>query len=162
MFLYNTGCDCEYCMSSATTTLRGVSAGLAVVGFVVLSLFARLGSISLEILIGIGVISFVALLIAGGLAPIQQLLAPGDAAADGSTNTRQSRWWVVRAIAPLEESWNRWSDAIVILGLGVIGIGSFVLLITDQSETPPIGLLFVGFICSGAAFFSLALLIDSM
>jgi hypothetical protein len=139
-----------------------VSAGLAVVGFVVLSLFARLGSISLEILIGIGVISFVALLIAGGLVPIQQLLAPGDAAADGSTNTKQSEWWAVRVIASLEESWNRWSDVIVILGLGAIGIGSFVLLITDQSETPPLGLLFVGFICSGAAFFSLAFLIDSL
>lgn len=147
-------------MNSDITTLRGVFAGLALVGFFVLFLLGRVGSISPQILLGVGLVSFVALLIAGGFAPIRQLLVPGDGTVGESANTRQSQWWAVRAMAPIEESWNKWSDVVVILGLGIIGIGSFVLLVTDQSKTPPLGLLFVGFICSGAALFSLALLAE--
>ncbi len=48
----------------------------------------------------------------------------------------------------------------VILGLGITGIGSVVLLTTDPSDGMSLGLLFVGFICSGAALFSLGLLAE--
>ena len=105
-------------------------------------------------------ISFIALIAAGGFSAAQQLIIIGGDAASESTKSNESDWWVARAISPLKESWNVWSDAVVILGLGAIGIGSFVLLATDQSENPSLALLFIGFIAGGAALFSLALLAE--
>jgi hypothetical protein len=140
--------------------LRGVFAGLGLVGLSTLFLLTQFGSISPQMLTVTGIFTFISLLIAGGFAPIQQLLMPGDDSEGESANSGRSEWWVARATAPLKESWNRWSDAVVILGFGITGICSFVLLVTDQGDTPPLGLLFVGFICSGTALFSLALLAE--
>jgi hypothetical protein len=126
------------------------------IGVFAFFLVARVGDTSPRILTGIGLVTLIASLIAGGFASIKRLLVPGNESVD----TNQSESWVVRAKAPLEESWNRWSDAVVILGLGIAGIGSFVLLTTDPSDGASLGLLFVGFICGGAALFSLALLAE--
>jgi hypothetical protein len=146
-------------MGSVATALRGMLAGVAMVGFVGLFLLTRVGGVSPRILGGLGLLSCLALLAAGGFTAVRQLLS-GNETTGEATPSEQSEWWVARAITPLEESWNSWSDGVVVLGLGVIGVGSFVLLATDQSETPPIGLLFVGFISSGAALVSLAVLAE--
>jgi hypothetical protein len=147
-------------MTSAKAALRGVLAGASMVGFINLFLFAQGNLVSLRALAGIGFISFIALIAAGGFSAAQQLIIIGGDAASESTKSNESDWWVARAISPLKESWNVWSDAVVILGLGAIGIGSFVLLATDQSENPSLALLFIGFIAGGAALFSLALLAE--
>ena len=140
--------------------IRGICAGLGVTGAFAFLLVVRVGGTSPQILAGIGVVTVIAVLIGGGFASVKQLLVPGENTGGESVDAGQSEWWVVRAKAPLEESWNRWSDAVVILGLGVTGIGSFALLTTDPSDGMSLGLLFVGFICSGAALFSLALLTE--
>lgn len=146
-------------MKSTVDALRGILAGIALLGFFGLFLLMRVRSVSPQILVGLGFGSFIALIVAGGFSTVQEMLLGKDTANEAA-DSDQVAWWAARVMSPLEESWNKWSDAVVILGLGIIGVGSFVLLIVGQSENSQLGLLFLGFISSTGALFFLALLVE--
>lgn len=74
--------------------------------------------------------------------------------------SEQSEWSLARVEPALDNSWDTWSDAILTIGLGIVGIGSFVLLITYPSDDPPLGLLVMGFLGINGALLSLAFLIE--
>jgi len=147
-------------MRYTDTIFRGILAGIAGSGFVMLFLFAQTRLVSIPILIGIGIISVIALVGAGGFSAVQQLLGITSDTTTETQDSEPAEWWLARVEPALENSWNTWSDAILTIGLGIVGIGSFVLLVTHPSDDPPLGLLVVGFLGINGALLSLAFLIE--
>jgi hypothetical protein len=73
---------------------------------------------------------------------------------------REKDWWLSRVEPALEDSWNAWSDLVLTVGLGAVGIGSFALLVMSSSDDPPLGLLITGFLGLNGALISLAFALD--
>lgn len=147
-------------MEYVDNILRGTLAGVAGIGFVLLFLFAQTRLVPMPILIGMGILSVSALVAAGGFSAIQQLLGITTDATNETQDSGQTEWWLARVEPALEDPWNTWSDAILTIGLGIVGIGSLVLLVTHPSDDPPLGLLVVGFLGINGALLGLAFLIE--
>ena len=136
---------------------RGVVAGFAGVGFVLIFLFAQTGLVSPVVLLAIGTVTLVALFAAGGRTALRRVAGGAEATTD---EARETGWWLTRVEPALEDTWNAWSDLVLVVCLGGIGIGSFALLVTSSSEEPPLGLLIAGFFGLNGALVSLAFAIE--
>lgn len=143
---------------ASSTVLRGVLAGLAAIGFVLTFLFAKTRLVSLPALLGIGIASIGALFAAGGRSAVLRLAGRTESA--DTAEAEDTDWWLARVEPALEASWNAWSDLVLTVGLGGIGIGAFGLLVTYPGEDPPLGLLIVGFLGINGALVSLAFALD--
>jgi hypothetical protein len=137
------------------TPLRGILAGLSGLGFVLTLLFVRSQLVSVPIVVAIGGISLIALAIAGGLPAVRRLI--GHTTTGDSNDQETTGWWLARVEPALEDSWNTWSDLVLTIGLGTIGLGAFGVLVTSPSNDPPLGLLIVGFLGINGALISLAM-----
>ena len=109
------------------------------------------------VLLATGMITLVALFAAGGRTAVRRLAGGTEPTTD---QNRETGWWLARVEPALEEAWNAWSDLVLVVCLGGIGIGSFVLLVTSSSEEPPLGLLIAGFLGLNGALVSLAFAIE--
>lgn len=148
-------------MMSACSALRGLIAGVAGFGFVLTFLFVQTGLVSLSVLLVIGMVSIAALFAAGGRPAVRRLIGWGSAApTDSDAESADVDWWLARVEPALESSWNAWSDRVLTIGLGVLGVGAFGLLVTHPSDDPPLGLLVVGFLGINCALISLAFAIE--
>jgi drug/metabolite transporter (DMT)-like permease len=137
--------------------VRGVVAGLSGVGFVLIFLFAQTRLVSLPVLLGIGIATIIALFAAGGTTAVRRLAGRTETTTD---EKRETDWWLTRVEPALEDSWNAWSDLVLAVCLGAVGIGSFALLVTSPSDDPPLGLLITGFLGINGALISLAFALD--
>lgn len=139
------------------TAVRGLVAGLSGVGFVLLFLFAQTGLVSLPVLLAIGIVAFVALLTAGGRTAVLRLAGRVETTTDEKGVTD---WWLTRLEPALEDAWNAWSDLVLVVSLGAVGIGSFAILVTSSGDDPPLGLLITGFLGLNGALISLAFAVE--
>ena len=139
----------------AGAPLRGILSGLSGLGFVLTFLFVQSQLVSVPVVVAIGGISLTALVIAGGLPAVRRLI--GDTTTSDTDDQETMGWWLARVEPALEDSWNTWSDLVLAIGLGVIGLGAFGVLVTSSSNDPPLGLLIVGFLGINGALISLAM-----
>jgi len=137
--------------------VRGVIAGLSGVGFVLIFLFVQTRLVSLPVLLGVGIATIIALFAAGGTTAVRRLAGRTETTTD---EKRETDWWLNRVEPALEDSWNAWSDLVLTVCLGAVGIGSFVLLVTSSTNDPPLGYLITGFLGINAALISLAFALD--
>lgn len=156
--------------NSVVVALRGVLAGVAALAFVLFFLLAQLRTLSLSVLVGLLVVGVASLVAAVGPSAVRYLFGfgsprnvgtPSDAgdpkdAGGRSDDSEEPEWWLARLEPALEDSWNTWSDVVLGLGLGVVGVGSLALLAVYPGDDPPIGLLVVGFLGINCALVSLA------
>lgn len=63
--------------------------------------------------------------------------------ADRASDDPETDWSLARLEPALDDSWNRWSDAALTVGLATLGVGSLALLATYPGEDPPLGLVLV-------------------
>lgn len=138
--------------NSIVTALRGVLAGLASLAFVLFFLLTEVRVVSLPVFVGLIFVGIVCLAAAAGPSAALHLFGFGNP----NDETEEPRWWLARLEPALEDSWNRWSDVVLTLGLGALGVGSLVLLAVYPGDEPPIGLLVVGFLGINCALISLA------
>ncbi len=139
------------------TVVRGVIAGLSGVGFVLIFLFVQTRLVSLPVLLGVGIATIIALFAAGGTTAVRRLAGRTETTTD---EKRETDWWLTRVEPALEDSWNAWSDIVLAVCLGAVGIGSFALLVTSSTNDPPLGLLITGFLGINSALISLAFALD--
>jgi hypothetical protein len=123
-------------------------------GFVLTFLFVQSQLVSVPVVVAIGGISLITLVIAGSLPAVRRLI--GHTTTDDTDGQETSDWWLARVEPALEDSWNTWSDLVLTIGLGTIGLGAFGLLVTSPYD-PPLGLLVVGFLGINGALISLAM-----
>ena len=135
--------------------LRGILAGLSGLGFVLTFLLVQSQLVTVPIVVAIGGISLIALAIAGGLPAVRRLI--GHTTTSDTDDQETTGWWLARVEPALEDSWNTWSDLVLTIGLGTIGLGAFGVLVTSSSNDPPLGLLIVGFLGINGALISLAM-----
>lgn len=140
--------------NSVVTALRGVLAGLASLAFVLFFLLAEVRVATLPVFVGLIFAGIACLVAAAGPSAVLHLFGFGTPS--NETGTEEPEWWLARLEPALENSWNKWSDAVLTLGLGALGVGSFVLLAVYPGDEPPIGLLVVGFLGINCALISLA------
>ncbi|EMA65852.1 hypothetical protein [Halorubrum kocurii] len=146
------------------SALRGTLAGVSALAFVALggALYVRTAPPS--VLVGLAVVALGTLLAVGGRPALFELLgrepgADGDETADAIA-ADDPDWWLARVEPALDDSWNRWSEAVLTLGLAAVGIGSFVLLVTHSGEDPPLGLLVTGTLGINGALLTLAFVFE--
>lgn len=142
----------------AASIVQGILAGLAGIGFVLTFLFAQTRRVSLPVLLGLAIASIIALFAAGGRSAVLRL--SGRTETTDTIDAEGGDWWLARVEPALEASWNTWSDLILTIGLGVVGIGAFGLLVTHPEDDPPLGLLIVGFLGINGALISLVFTAD--
>jgi hypothetical protein len=135
--------------------LRGILAGLSGLGFVLTFLLVQSQLVTVPIVVVIGGISLIALAIAGGLPAVRRLI--GHTTTGDTDDQETTGWWLARVEPALEDSWNTWSDLVLTIGLGTIGLGAFGVLVTSSSSDPPLGLLIVGVLGINGALISLAM-----
>ena len=159
--------------------LRGTLSGVSALAFLALvgALYAR--AMRPPVLAGLAVVAVGSLLAAGGRSAVLELLGretaadtvgrSGDDSDDGSTDAWLERdaerdddtdWWLARIEPALDDSWNRWSEAVLTVGLAAVGVGSFALLVTHSGEEPPIGLLVAGTLGINGALMTLAFVFE--
>ncbi|GCF12351.1 hypothetical protein Harman_02860 [Haloarcula mannanilytica] len=141
---------------SVSETLRGLAAGIAVLGYVALFLLLRFRSVPASVFAGVAVLSTAALVAAGGRPAFRQLLGRGP-----STDAETPGWWLARVEPAVEDAWNAYADLILTVGLWAITVGAFGRLATYPGDDPPFGLVTVGFLSMVCGLISLGFLIDS-
>lgn len=137
-----------------THALRGIAAGVAGLAFVLLFLLAHLRSLSMYALVGVLLIGVVALIAAAGPSAVGRLFGWDDVRPAPSTEA--DGWWLARLEPTLEDAWNTWSDLVLELGLGIVGLGSIVYIAIYPGDEPPIGLVVIGFLCITCSIVALA------
>ncbi|WP_115862690.1 hypothetical protein [Halorussus litoreus] len=137
---------------SVVRAIRGVLAGVACLSFVAVFFLGQVRGPTLISFIAVTAIGFACLAAAAGPSAVLKLVGARNVDADAP----DSDWWLARVEPVLEDAWNRWSDAVLVVGLGALGVGSFVLLAVHPTDEPPIGLLIVGFLGLNGALICLA------
>jgi hypothetical protein len=135
--------------------LRGLAAGIAVLGYVGLFLLLRLQTVPAPVFVGVAVLSTAALVAAGGRPALRRLLGR-ESSPDATPG-----WWLARVEPAVEDVWNAYADLVLTVGLWAISIGSFGRLATYPGDDPPFGLVTVGFLSMVCGLISLGFLIDS-
>ncbi|WP_128903708.1 hypothetical protein [Halorubrum amylolyticum] len=144
--------------------LRGILSGVSALAFVALggALYAR--AAPPRVLAGLAVVAVGTLLAAGGRSAVLELLGRGPAADGGTTADSlpddDPDWWLARIEPALDDSWNRWSEVVLTVGLAAVGVGSFALLVTHPGEEPPLGLLVTGTLGINGALMTLAFVFE--
>ncbi|KAA9409708.1 hypothetical protein ACNO8S_06585 [Haloarcula sp. KBTZ06] len=141
---------------SIGNALRGLTAGIAVLGYVSLFLLLQVRAASVSVLAGIAVLATAALAVAGGRPAVRQVLGRGSSSQEDATG-----WWLARVEPALEDAWNTYADLVLTVGLWGISIGSFGGLVTYPGDEPPFGLAMTGFLSMVCGLISLGFLIDS-
>jgi len=136
--------------------LRGLAAGVAVLGYVGLFLLLRLQTVPASALAGVAVFSTAALVAAGGRSALRRLLGRGSQSGGDTPG-----WWLARIEPAVEDAWNAYADLILTVGLWTITVGAFGRLATYPGDDPPFGLVTVGFLAMVCGLISLGFLIDS-
>ncbi|WP_144922029.1 hypothetical protein [Halorubrum salsamenti] len=149
--------------SALRRALRGILSGISALAFVALggALYAR--AAPPRVVAGLAVVAVGTLLAAGGRSAVLRLLGrgptpDGDGTADASAD--DSDWWLARVEPALDDSWNRWSEVVLTVGLAAVGVGSFALLATHSGEDPPLGLLVTGTLGINGALMTLAFVFE--
>ncbi|RLM95464.1 hypothetical protein [Haloarcula sp. Atlit-7R] len=141
---------------SIGNALRGLTAGIAVLGYVTLFVLLQVRVVPVSALAGIAVLATVALAVAGGRPAVRRLLVRGS-----SAQADTPEWWLARLEPAVEDAWNAYADLVLTVGLLVISVGSFGGLITYPGDDPPFGLAIAGFLSMVCGLISLGFLIDS-
>ncbi|EMA01841.1 hypothetical protein SAMN05443574_104145 [Haloarcula vallismortis] len=136
--------------------LRGLTAGIAVLGYVSLFLLLQVRAAPVSALAGIGALATAALAVAGGRPAVRQLLGRGPPSQEDTP-----RWWLARLEPAVEDSWNTYADLVLTVGLWALSVGSFDGLITYSGDDPLFGLAIIGFLSMVCGLISLGFLIDS-
>jgi len=150
--------------SALRRALRGTLSGVSALAFLALggALYARTAPPT--VLAGLAVVAVGTLLAAGGRSAVLELLGRGPTAdGEGGTNSDTGDdpdWWLARVEPALDDSWNRWSEVVLTVGLAAVGVGSFALLVTHPGEEPPLGLLVTGTLGINGALMTLAFVFD--
>ncbi|NLV06715.1 hypothetical protein GOC83_11310 [Haloarcula rubripromontorii] len=141
---------------SIENALRGLTAGIAVLGYVSLFLLLQIRTTPVSALAGIAVLATAALAVAGGRPAVRQLLGRGP-----SSQADTPEWWLARLEPAVEDAWNAYADLVLTVGLWAISVGAFGGLITYPGDDPPFGLAIAGFLSMVCGLISLGFLIDS-
>jgi len=141
---------------TVTDALRGLAAGIAVLGYVGLFLLLRLRTVPASVLAWLAVFSTAALVAAGGRPALRRLLGRESSSQDDTPG-----WWLARVEPAVEDAWNAYADLILTVGLWTITVGAFGRLATYPGDDPPFGLVTVGFLSMVCGLISLGFLIDS-
>jgi hypothetical protein len=149
--------------SALRRALRGTLSGVSALAFLAFggALYARAAPPA--VLAGLAAVAVGTLLAAGGRSAVRELLGRGPAAGDEDATVDAERdpdWWLARVEPALDDSWNRWSEAVLTVGLAAVGVGSFVLVATHSGEEPPLGLLVTGTLGVNGALLTLAFVFD--
>ena len=144
--------------TSVRRALRGILAGVAGLAFVIFFLLTLMRTTPVSVLIGVLTIGILSLAASGGLSTVLRLF--GYRNLNRPSKADEKEWWLARLEPVLEESWNRWSDLVLTIGLGAVGTGSFLALIFHPTDDPPLGLLILGFLGINCALISLAFLFE--
>ncbi len=139
---------------SSIRALRGLLAGFAGLSFLLLFLLFEARVLSLQAALVLLVVGLGSLAAAVGPTGILQLL--GISPPRSEPNADDNGWWLANLEPTLEESWNRWSDLVLSLGLGAAGVGALVLVALSPDGEPPLGLLVVALVGINASLISLA------
>lgn len=134
--------------ASRRTVARGIVAGVAVLALFLTVVLAQTGVASVAALAALAVVGAVAL-VAAGPSALREL-----ATAEG--------WWLAGLEPALEDAWNRWSDLVLAVGLGIVGFGSFAAVAVYPGEDPPLGLVVVGFLALNCALIAAGFAIDGV
>ena len=159
--------------SELRRALRGICSAVSLLSFVGLFLAVEARLASWGLILGLGVLGVASLAAAGGRPALRRLFGRDrttdedalddeasvegeDAWLDGATDQTpwtdradrasddpETDWSLARLEPALDDSWNRWSDAALTVGLAALGIGSLALLATYPGEDPPLGLVLV-------------------
>ena len=159
--------------SELRRALRGICSAVSLLSFVGLFLAVEARLTSWTVLLGLGGLGVASLAAAGGRPALRRLFgrarttdedardaeasAEGEDAwldgptdetpwtdrADRASDDPETDWSLARLEPALDDSWNRWSDGALTVGLAALGIGSLALLATYPGEDPPLGLVFV-------------------
>ncbi|MDJ1432207.1 hypothetical protein [Halostagnicola sp. A-GB9-2] len=140
--------------SSIIRALRGLLAGFAGLSFLLLYLLLEARVLSIPAAVVLFLVGIGSLAGAVGSAGISRLFRITPRTSEG--NAAESEWWLARLEPTLEESWNRWSDLVLALGLGVVGVGALVLVALSPDGEPPLGLLVVALVGINGSLISLA------
>jgi len=144
--------------------LRGTLSAVSLLAFLALFLALEAGVASPRALAGLAALGFATLVAGGGRDAVSRLLRRQSAeseAGDGADAAGDHPgWWLARVEPALDDSWNRWSDVVLTVGLAVIGVGSFALLVTYPGGEPPLGLLVTGTLGINGALMTLAFALD--
>ncbi|KAA9397289.1 hypothetical protein Har1130_07950 [Haloarcula sp. CBA1130] len=141
---------------SIANAFRGLTAGIAVLGYVSLFLLLQVRGTPVAALVGIATLATAALVVAGGRPAVRQLLGRAS-----SSQADMPGWWLARLEPALEDVWNTYADLVLTVGLWAISIGSFVGLVTYPGDDPPFSLAIMGFLSMVCGLISLGFLIDS-
>lgn len=141
---------------NVSETLRGVAAGIAVLGYVALFLLLRFRSVPASVFAAVAALSTAALVAAGGRPALWRLLGRRSSTADETPG-----WWLARVEPAVEDAWNAYADLVLTLGLWAISIVAFGRLATYPGDDPPFGLVTAGFLSMVCGLISLGFLIDS-
>ena len=167
--------------SALRRALRGTLSGVSALAFLALgaALYARAAPPS--VLAGLAVVAVGTLSAAGGRSAVLELFGRGPTTDDGSVGGDEDSgdgsgdawlesddedaetdpdWWLARIEPALDDSWNRWSEVVLTVGLAAVGVGSFALLVTHSGEEPPIGLLVTGTLGINGALMTLAFVFE--
>ncbi|WP_336339012.1 hypothetical protein [Haloarcula brevis] len=137
-------------------TLRGLTAGIGVLGYVTLFLLLQVRVAPVSALAGIAALATAALAVAGGRPAVRQLLGRGS-----SSQEDTPEWWLARLEPAVEDAWNTYADLVLTVGLCAVSVGSFGALVAYPGDDPPFGLAIVGFLAMVCGLISLGFLIDS-
>ncbi|GAB7019411.1 hypothetical protein [Halostagnicola bangensis] len=140
--------------SSIIRALRGLLAGFAGLSFLLLYLLLESRVLSIRAAVALLVVGIGSLAGAVGPAGIFRLF--GIRPRTNESNAVEGDWWLARLEPTLEQSWNRWSDLVLALGLGVVGVGALVLVALSPDGEPPLGLLVVALVGINGSLISLA------
>lgn len=159
--------------SELRRALRGICSAVSLLSFVGLFLAVEARLASWALILGLGAFGVTSLAAAGGRPALRRLLGrdrttdegaldddtdaerqdawldeatdqtPWTDRADRASDDPETEWSPARLEHALDDSWNRWSDAALTVGLATLGVGSLALLATYPGEDPPLGLVLV-------------------
>lgn len=112
--------------------------------FVAVFLLSQVGGVPLSVLATLVAVGVGTLVVVAGPSAIRGVFDRDRTPTEGEDEPPD--WWLATLEPALEDTWNRWSDLVLVFGLAGIGVGSFALLVVAVGDDPHSGLLVTGFI----------------
>ncbi|SNR23485.1 hypothetical protein [Halorubrum vacuolatum] len=136
--------------------IRGIAAGMAMLSFVLAFLLFQMRVLSTTWLLLLLVVGVVGTVVSLGPMSLGHRFSGDGNESVNEPDRDAGGWWLAAVASLLEERWNTWSDLVLVLGFGSIGVGSFVALAVHPGDDPPFGLVIIGFFCLTCALVGLA------